>query len=530
MDIGDEVLDYSESDGEDAGKEETTHVRNNDSDDESTPLEDSVSSEAVAGIYGPPKAAKLRRISEEDELESDEQELDYEEESMHDGVESMVTSQGATDYPFLSSDEEDASAVAPEHGLKGSYSGLGEGEGGVQVEGEEEGSQVEGEEGSQVEGEEEGSTQVEGEEEGSQVEGEEGSQVEGEEEGSTQVEGEEEGSQVEGEEEGSTQVEGEEERSQVEEEEEGSIQIEGEEEGNIQVEGEEGSQVEGEEEGSTQVEGEEERSQVEGEEEDNIQVEGEEGSQVGGEEEGSTQVEGEEERSQVEGEEEGSQVEEEEGSQVEGKSELDVEMEKVEQEKEADAGNSFSSPASDQPPSDPTLQFPPSPSAEGEVGRPSELFGSSDEEDHSISKPKRQRLESDSEADVGATGPFATQEVPEMEEVGAQEVPEAKEVGAQEVPEVEEVGTQEVMEQGDEDYVGSASEEGEGGGSDEELAAELEDLTEGEGQVPEKVDAEEEDEAGDQQLGESSEGRYACASVVISLSLYRHLSLSLLAA
>ena len=524
MDIGDEVLDYSESDGEDAGKEETTHVRNNDSDDESTPLEDSVSSEAVAGIYEPPKAAKLRRISEEDELESDEQELDYEEESMHDGVESMVTSQGATDYPFLSSDEEDASAVAPEHGLKGSYSALGEGEGGVQVEGEEEGSQVEGEEGSQVEGEEEGSTQVEGEEERSQVEEEE--------EGSTQVEGEEERSQVEEEEEGSIQIEG---------EEEGSIQVEGEEEGNIQVEGEEGSQVEGEEEGSTQVEGEEERSQVEGEEEDNIQVEGEEGSQVGGEEEGSTQVEGEEEGSQVEGEEEGSQVEEEEGSQVEGKSELDVGMEKVEQEKEADAGNSFSSPASDQPPSDPTLQFPPSPSAEGEVGRPSELFGSSDEEDHSISKPKRQRLESDSEADVGATGPFATQEVPEMEEVGtqevpegkevgAQEVPEVKEVGAQEVPEVEEVGTQEVVEQGDEDYVGSASEEGEGGGSDEELAAELEDLTEGEGQVPEKVDAEEEDEAGDQQLGESSEGRYACASVVISLSLYRHLSLSLLAA
>jgi len=434
MDIGDEVLDYSESDGEDEGKEETTLVRHNDPEEQSTPFERSVPSEAATGGYVPAMSSRLHVISEEDELENDEQELDYEEDETH---ESMIASQGAADYPLLSSDDE-------EHGVKDAHSPVWEEEGSVPFEGEEEDNQVEGEEGSQVEGEEEGS----------QVEGEEGSQVEREEEGSP-VEGEEEGSQVEG--------------------------------------GEKGSPVEGEE-------------------EDN-QVEGEKEEVLG---------------SEVEGEDMGSQVEGEEGGQVEEEEELGCGVKKVEQNEEPDIANSFS-PASVQPPVDP-IPEPLSPSVEGDVGGPSDLFGSSDEEDSSISKPKRPRLESDSDADVGAALPevedvgtqevpeveeAGTQEVPEVEEAGTQEVPEVEEAGTQKLPEVEEAGTQEVVEQGDEDYVGSASEEGEGGGSDEELAAELDALTEGEGHVSGKVDVEEEEEeeAGDQQLAESSEGKYVCMCV-----------------
>ena len=423
MDIGDEVLDYSESDGEDEGKEETTLVRHNDPEEQSTPFERSVPSEAATGGYVPAMSSRLHVISEEDELENDEQELDYEEDETH---ESMIASQGAADYPLLSSDDE-------EHGVKDAHSPVWEEEGSVPFEGEEEDNQVEGEEGSQVEGEEEGS----------QVEGEEGSQVEREEEGSP-VEGEEEGSQVEG--------------------------------------GEKGSPVEGEE-------------------EDN-QVEGEKEEVLG---------------SEVEGEDMGSQVEGEEGGQVEEEEELGCGVKKVEQNEEPDIANSFS-PASVQPPVDP-IPEPLSPSVEGDVGGPSDLFGSSDEEDSSISKPKRPRLESDSDADVGAALPevedVGTQEVPEVEEAGTQEVPEVEEAGTQKLPEVEEAGTQEVVEQGDEDYVGSASEEGEGGGSDEELAAELDALTEGEGHVSGKVDVEEEEEeeAGDQQLAESSEGKYVCMCV-----------------
>ena len=467
MDIGDEVLDYSESDGEDEGKEETTLVRHNDLEEQSTPFESSVPSEAATGGYVPAMSSRLHVISEEDELENDEQELDYEEDETH---ESMIASQGAADYPLLSSDDE-------EHGVKDAHSPVWEEEGSVPFEGEEEDNQVEGEEGSQVEGEEEGS----------QVEGEEGSQVEREEEGSP-VEGEEEGSQVEG---------------------EGSP-VEGEEEGS-QVEGGEGSPVEGEEEGS-QVEGGEKGSPVEGEEEDN-QVEGEKEEVLG---------------SEVEGEDMDSQVEGEEGGQVEEEEELGCGVKKVEQNEVPDIANSFS-PASVQPPVDP-IPEPLSPSVEGDVGGPSDLFGSSDEEDSSISKPKRPRLESDSDADVGAALPeveevgtqevpeveeAGTQEVPEVEEAGTQEVPEVEEAGTQKLPEVEEPGTQEVVEQGDEDYVGSASEEGEGGGSDEELAAELDALTEGEGHVSGKVDVEEEEEeeAGDQQLAESSEGKYVCMCV-----------------
>ena len=434
MDIGDEVLDYSESDGEDEGKEETTLVRHNDPEEQSTPFERSVPSEAATGGYVPAMSSRLHVISEEDELENDEQELDYEEDETH---ESMIASQGAADYPLLSSDDE-------EHGVKDAHSPVWEEEGSVPFEGEEEDNQVEGEEGSQVEGEEEGS----------QVEGEEGSQVEREEEGSP-VEGEEEGSQVEG--------------------------------------GEKGSPIEGEE-------------------EDN-QVEGEKEEVLG---------------SEVEGEDMGSQVEGEEGGQVEEEEELGCGVKKVEQNEEPDIANSFS-PASVQPPVDP-IPEPLSPSVEGDVGGPSDLFGSSDEEDSSISKPKRPRLESDSDADVGAALPeveevgtqkvpeveeAGTQEVPEVEEAGTQEVPEVEEAGTQKLPEVEEAGTQEVVEQGDEDYVGSASEEGEGGGSDEELAAELDALTEGEGHVSGKVDVEEEEEeeAGDQQLAESSEGKYVCMCV-----------------
>ena len=448
MDIGDEVLDYSESDGEDEGKEESTLARHNDSEEQSTPFESGVPSGAAPAGYAPTTSSRLQVISEEDEPENDEQELDYEEDETH---EPMIASQGAADYPLLSSDDE-------EHGVKDAHSPVWEEEGSVPFEGEEEDNQVEGEEGSQVEREEEGSS-VEGEEEGSQVEGAEGSQVEGEEEGS-QVEGAE-GSQVEGEE--GSQVEGEEEGSQVEGEEEGS-----------QVEGEEGSQVEGEGKGSL-VEGEEEDSHVEGEKEEVL-------------------------GSEVEGEDMGSQVEGEEGHQVEGEEELGFGVEKVEQNEEQDIANS-SSPASEQPPVEPL-----SPSVEGDVGGPSDLFGSSDEEDSSISKPKRPRLESDSDGDVGAN-------LPEVEEVDTQEMPEVEKVGTQEVPEVEEVGTQEVVEQGDEDYVGSASEEGEGGGSDEELAAELDALTEGEGHVSGKVDVEEEEEEDDQQLAESSEGKYVCVCV-----------------
>ena len=453
MDIGDEVLDYSESDGEDEGKEESALARRNDSEEQSTPFESGVPSGAATGGYAPTTSSRLQVISEEDEPENDEQELDYEEDETH---ESMIASQGAADYPLLSSDDE-------EHGVKDAHSPVWEEEGSVPFEGEEEDNQVEGEEGSQVEREEEGSS-VEGEEEGSQVEGAEGSQVEGEE--GSQVEGEEEGSQVEGEE--GSQVEGE----------EGS-QVEGEEEGS-QVEGEEGSQVEGEGKGSL-VEREEEDSHVEGEKEEVL-------------------------GSEVEGEDMGSQVEGEEGGQVEGEEELEFGVEKVEQNEEQDIANS-SSPASEQPPVEPL-----SPSVEGDVGGPSYLFGSSDEEDSSISKPKRLRLESDSDGDVGAN-------LPEVEEVDTQEMSEVEKVGTQEVPEVEEVGTQEVVEQGDEDYVGSASEEGEGGGSDEELAAELDALTEGEGHVSGKVDVEEEeDEEDDQQLAESSEGKYVYVCVCVCIS------------
>ena len=174
----------------------------------------------------------------------------------------------------------------------------------------------------------------------------------------------------------------------------------------------------------------------------------------------------------------------EEGSQVE--SEERGQAEEAEQEGEADVANS-PSPASAQLPVDPTPE-PLSPSAKDNIGGPSDLFGSSDEEDSSISKPKRQRLESDSDADIEAR------------------VPEA-EVGTQEVPEVEEVGTHEVVERRDEEYMDSGSEAGGGGGSDEELAAELDDLTDGQGQVSGKGDAGEEDEVDDQQVAESSEGK-----------------------